>query len=201
MRFGKIILIGGFIAACLAANWHTADAQLRRRPAIARARPAQPAAAAKQQTTAGQQNRNLITGKVVQLSPMLPPAAGPSGSQGVASIFYNDVDTTLNSGNLVITGLPAGQYMAWLVFFDPFAAKNIYSELTAVFQVTSNNARVETALAMGLPNVINISHVKQLVITHPLKTTAQVGQAPIAGAVGYSSGTGKGQAVLAANIN
>ena len=203
MRFGKFVLIGGLITAFTFVSLSSADAQLRRRSTLGRPHAVQRGAvpSEKAPTTAQKQKRDMITGKVVQLSPLLAPAAGPSGALGVGSIFYNDVDTSLNSGNLVVTGLPAGEYDAWLVFFDPFASGKIYSELVAEFSVTANGARTETALAIGLPNIINMIHAKQLVVTHHCKTMAQVGQAPVPGAAGYPGGPAKGQAILAANIN
>lgn len=196
MRIGKFFVTGACLAACVWLSISPAEAQLRRRSAVAQRR-----AASQQATTAkSADQREMVTGTVIQLSPSLIPAAGPAGALGVASIFYNDVDTSLNSGNLVVTGLPAGAYDAWLVFHDPFTSKPIYSELIARFSVYENGARVETAVNIGLPNVINMIHAKQVVVTHQVQTAAQVGQAPIPGAAGYPNGPGKGQAVLAANI-
>ena len=201
MRFGKFVLIGGLITAFAIVSLSPADAQLRRRSTLGRLHAVQRGAVPAETAPTTAQKRDMITGKVVQLSPLLAPAAGPAGALGVGSIFYNDVDTSLNSGNLVVTGLPAGEYDAWLVFFDPFVSKNIYSELVADFAVATNGARTETAMAIGLPNVINMIHAKQLVVTRHCKTMAQVGQAPVQGAAGYPGGPAKGQAILAANIN
>jgi len=136
---------------------------------------------------------------------MLTPATGPSGANGVGYIHYNDVDTSLNSGGLVVAGLPAGKYSAWLVVFDPFVNRvekqNIHSELVANFNVTESGARTETALIIGLPHVININHAKQLVVTKWGSTEAQVGGEPVCGAAGYLGGPATDLAVLAANIN
>lgn len=196
MRFKFIVFVGILALVTLGLVNHDAEAQLRRRTSGRFAHAAQTPA-----TTARTESYEMVTGQVIQLSPSLIPAGGPSGALGVGSIFYNDVDTSLNSGNLVVTGLPAGDYDAWLVFHDPFATKNIYSELVARFVVAENGARAETALNIGLPNVINMIHAKQLVVTHHVESTAQVGQEPISGAAGYKGGPGKGKAVLAGNIN
>ena len=201
MRFGRILLLFGIIMAVAFTTVSNADAQLRRRSPVLRAQTVQRRPGVERTVPNAAQKRDLISAKVVQLSPMLAPAVGPSGAQGVASFFYNDVDTSLNSGNLVVTGLPAGRYYAWLVFFDPFAQKNIYSELVAEFEMPVNGGRAETALTIGLPGVINISDAKQLVVTNKVKTDAQIGRKPIPGAAGYGNGPAKGQAVLAANIN
>jgi hypothetical protein len=201
MRFGKILLLCGVIMAVAFAAVNNAEAELRRRSSVLRSQTVQRGTVTGQTAPQTLQKRELITGKVVQLSPMLAPAVGPSGAQGVASIFYNDVDTSLNSGNLVVTGLPEGRYYVWFVFFDPFSRKNIYSELVAKFDVPENAARAETALTIGLPGVINISHAKQLVVTNKVNTSAEVGRKPIPGAAGYWGGPANGQAVLAANIN
>jgi hypothetical protein len=206
MRFEKTLIVCSLIVAFAFMSVANADAQLKRTPAL-RARPAQRATVTKPTTPATTQNRNLISAKVVQLSPMVVPAVGPSGAQGLGSIFYNDVDTSMNSGNLVVTGLPAGKYYAWLVFFDPFAHRTqprkqkIHSELVAKFKVLANGDRTETPLMIGLPNVITLSHAKQLVITKKIRTQAQVGGAPICGAAGYQGGPAQGKAILAANFN
>jgi hypothetical protein len=201
MRFGRTLLLFGVIMAVAFATVSNADAQLRRRSPVLRAQTIQRRTGVERTVPNTAQKQELISSKVVQLSPMLAPAVGPSGAQGVASFFYNDVDTSLNSGNLVVTGLPAGRYYAWLVFFDPFAKKNIYSELVAEFEVHANGGRTETALTIGLPVVINISDAKQVVVTNKVQTSAEVGRKPIPGAAGYSGGPASGQAVLAANIN
>ena len=203
MHFGKTLVVCVVLLALAFAVSSTADAELTRRSPALRARPVQRATAAKSTnpTTVQNYNPQMISSKIVQLSPMVAPAVGPSGAQGVASVFYNDVDTTLNSGNLVVTGLPAGQYYAWLVFFDPFSPRVIYSELIAKFNVLTNGNRTETALTIGLPSVINISHAKQVVVTNPCRTNAQVGRQPVPGAAGYRGGPARGEAVLAANIN
>lgn len=203
MRVGKILIVGGIILAVIVAAMQPTEAQLRRRSVLQRSRTTHRAVTSRQATSRTAGDRNLITGTVVQLSPMLEPAIGPSGAQGVASIFYNDVDTSLNSGSLVVTGLPAGRYQAWLVFDDPFTSKKqqINSELVAEFYVHFNAARTETALSIGLPQVINITHARQLVVTNKVKTEAQVGRAPVCGAAGYRRGPAEGEAVLAANIN
>lgn len=200
-RFEKTLLICGLLAVFACVDGDTTEAQLKRRSSVLRSRTGQPAAAIHPTAPVALQKRDLITGKVVQLSPSLIPAAGPSGAQGVGYIFYNDVDTSLNSGSLVVGGLPAGHYYAWLVFFDPFSRKNIYSELVAKFTVPESGTRTETALTIGLPNVVNIVHAKQLVVTHWVKTKAQVGQDPVPGAAGYRGGPARSRAVLAANIN
>ena len=201
MRFRKTLLICGVLAAFACVNVDNTEAQLRRRSSVLRPRTGRQTAVTHPTAPAMLQKRDLVTGKVVQLSPSLIPAAGPSGAQGVGYIFYNDVDTSLNSGSLVVTGLPAGHYYAWLVFFDPFSRKNIYSELVAKFSVPENGARTETALTIGLPNIVNIAHAKQLVVTHQVKTKAQVGQDPVPGGAGYRGGPARSRAVLAANIN
>ena len=120
MCFKRTLLVCGLITAFVYANISTAEAQLRRQSPLLRSQTVRQAAVPKQTASRTLQERNLLTAKVVQLSPMLTPATGPSGAQGIASIFYNDVDTSMNSGNLVVTGLPAGKYSVWLIFFDPF---------------------------------------------------------------------------------
>jgi hypothetical protein len=205
MRFGKLLIMCGVLAASFVVGPENADAQIVRRSPLIRARSAQQRKVTPSTNSATTQNRNMISAKVVQLSPMVAPAIGPSGAQGVGSVFYNDVDTSLNSGNLVITGLPQGRYYVWLVFFDPFksgsSSRTVHSELVAKFNVFSNSARTETSLMIGLPNVINISHAKQLVVTRKVKTDAEVGGKPVNGAAGYRRGPGYKEAVLAANIN
>jgi hypothetical protein len=200
MRFGKLFIVCGIIIAVVAVGIGYSEAA-QRRLAVQRYQAARQGTVTKSVTSASGQNRSLITEKIFQLSPMIIPANGPSGAQGVGAIFYNDVDTSLNTGNLVVTGLPAGSYYVWLVFFDPLASKAVYSELVAHFTVNENSARTETALTIGLPNVVNISTVKQIVVTYQFKTNALVGGKPVNGAAGHKWGPGYGAAVLAANMN
>jgi len=202
MRVGKFLVICGVLLLLAGVVIPRAEAQVRHRLPALRANPGQREAAARPATPAAVQNRELVSAKVVQLSPMLQPAIGPSGSQGVASFFYNDVDTSLNSGSLIVTGLPTGNYYAWIVFFDPLTSrKNVYSELVAKFTIPEDSVRTETALMMGLPTVINISDARQIVVTNAVKTDAEVGRKPVSGAAGQWGGPANGQAVLAANIN
>ena len=144
MCFKRTLLVCGLVTAFVYTNISAAEAQLRRQSPLLRSQTVRQAAVPKQTASRTLQERNLLTAKVVQLSPMLTPATGPSGAQGIASIFYNDVDTSMNSGNLVVTGLPAGKYSVWLIFFDPFVNRvekqNIYSELVANFNVAENAA-------------------------------------------------------------
>lgn len=200
MRFSKALTVCVVCLMIAGVAAGSVEARLGRRLPTVRRQAGQQSATA---STAQAQNHKLVTAKMVQLSPMIEPAIGPSGAQGVGSIFYNDVDTSLNSGNLVVTGLPAGRYMAWLVFYDPFTQnkQKIHSELVAEFSVFVNANRTETALTIGLPNVINLSHAKQLVVTKWVRTKAEVGRKPVCGAAGYSGGPAKKQAVLAANIH
>jgi hypothetical protein len=202
MRFGKIFLVCGLIMTLVYAYASTTEAQLRRRSPVLRSQTVRRGAVAKQTVPTGSQTdgqRNLATVKTAQLNPWLAPARGPSNAQGFASISYNDND----SGTLVVSGLPTGEYYAWLVFSRPPAEKRKpSSQLVAKFNVTKNGAWTETALIFGSNMWVNMNHLDQFVLTNRVDTKgARVGRQPVKGAAGTRDGPGYKEALLAGYFN
>ena len=205
MRFGKTLLAYVVIMTLVYTFISTADAELRRRSPVLRSHMVRREAGAKQTVPAVSQTdgqRNLATVKTAQLNPWLAPARGPANAQGFVSISYNGNDPSMNPGTLVVSGLPTGQYYAWLVFTRPAAEKrDPSSQLVAKFNVTKNGAWTETDLIFGSAIWVNMNHLTQFVLTNKVKTKAQVGRKPVKGAAGTRWGPGYKEAVLAGNFS
>jgi hypothetical protein len=105
MCFGRIIVICGLLAAFAYVNSDNTEAQIKRYSSVLQSRTGWQAAAMHPTAPAMVQMRDMTSRKIMQLIPSLIPAAGPGGAQGVGYFFYNDVDTSLISGSLVVKGL------------------------------------------------------------------------------------------------
>lgn len=239
MRFGKTFLLCGLAIAFASTNISSVEAQLRRRSSVLQSKTVRRTAVTKKNVPVPSQRRDLVVSKIVNLSPDLPPAKGPEGSQGIAYIYYNDENTLLNSGRVIVSGLPKGEYYVWLIFIDLLSESKIFSELVAEFNINQDNEqptpnspfgaryyhgreeprprptpgpapepapgpgsdRTEVELTFGSPEVINISKIKQLVLTKKFPTEAGIGKEPVSGAAGYPGEPGAGEAILAADLN
>jgi len=144
--------------------------------------------------------QKVVVSTVFTLSPAFSPANGPENAQGIAYMHYDDEVVTLNSGEIVVSGLPEGDHIVWLIFGESLTADDIFSVPVATFTVVQNDERTEANLMLNFSNVIDVNQIKQLVVTSSVPELPDIGTGPVAGAVGYPDGPGAGTAVLATNI-
>lgn len=177
MRFGKTVVICGLLAVFAYVSSDNPDAQLRRRSSVLRSRTGRQTAAMHPTAPATLQKavtRNLVMDEIVNLGFRVFPANGPASATGTAAISFDDIDPGSFEGNLVVAGLPAGDYNAWFIFHSPFVPSVFVSTCVARFTIAEPNQQTETLLTLsGAPPEypqdlnFNLSYLKQVVVTGP----------------------------------